>query len=245
MRPAAGAMVKYGWPAPLSAAVAPAPDAGAASAVSGALDPLLRFVVVQVGGAPGAPAAVKALDSALEAAYADDCARSQAIPRTIFLVVIAVLYGVFVAVAATDGLPLSIGWAYLGLAGTCLCLIPVVRSERWAAWGDAAATTIVMFAFDLHFDAGRPCETGRFVTLMIYSVSPIAVGAVFTPRWTVFAVLCALHAARSIVVLTPLNISAAFAACVACVLGVLLRYMKERLSREHFVRALRAGRSPW
>ena len=242
MRPAAGAMVKFGWPAPLSAAVAPAPDAGAASAVSGALDPLLRFVVVQAGVAP---AAVKALDSALEAAYADDCARSHAIPRAIYLVVLSVVYGAGVAVAVANGTLLSSDWAFLGFAGICLCLVPAVRSERWAAWGDAAATAVVMFAFDLHFDAGMPCETGRFVTLMMYSAVPLAVGAVFTPRWTVFAVLCALHAARSIVVLTPMNISAPFAACIACVSGVLLRYMQERRSREHFVRAPRAGRSPW
>ena len=243
MRLAAGAMVKFGWPAPLSAAVAPAPGAGAASAsVSGALDPLLRFVVVQAGGAPSAQPAVKALDWALETAYADDCVRSQAIPRTIYLVVLSVVYAAGVAVAVANGLLLSSDWAFLGLAGTCLCLVPAVRSERWAAWGDAAATTIVMFAFDLHFDAGRPCETGRYITPMMYSAMPLAVGILFTPRWTAFAVLCAMHAARSIVVLTPLNISAPFAVCVTCVFGVLLRYMQERRSREHFVRAPRAGR---
>jgi hypothetical protein len=205
------------------------PSPGGAHSVDDSLDTLLRF-----RGDAGAR---------LESAYAASLTRTQRAPRSACLLFLGLAYAVaFAAYTQTAARLVSAYWGYLAVSAVAFALVPGVRAGSVLLANlsaDVAAATI-LFAFNFAGDPSSACATGRYGDLMMFVAMPLLTGVMFHVPWRPYAVMCAAHAARAVVQLSPLGGMPPLLVCLTSALGAVFLYLEERRSRGHFVRATRA-----
>lgn len=207
-----------------------APVVGAPAVSEAPLDRLLRFT----GGAAS---------SALEAAFAAASARTLSASRTVYLLFFAVAWAAVAAVGAetTAGGATALDWAHVAASCVCLALVPAARASR--PWVTRIASWIAVEANFLAIDPGVTAlatASGRYDSLMLYCAMPLVAGVVFVPGWRVYGVLCLVHAIRAVGVLPAVGAVPPLLVCIACIAAVLVAYLQELRSREHFVRCCAA-----
>jgi hypothetical protein len=126
-----------------------------------------------------------------------------------------------------------------------LLLIPLVSAgpARLAEAAVLVAVAMSVFGINLHatevaaMGAGTACYMDELGHIIIFAAMPLICGVAFMPDWRLYAVVCAVHAARSIVQISPLGAVPTAIVCIGSAFGGLFTYLMERNYREHFVRA--------
>jgi hypothetical protein len=192
------------------------------------VDARLRFLV-----AADAPAA-----AALEAGFAQFTAAGLRRQRDACFASVCGVYATAMIISAATGTWQDADFAYLVPVGVNFVLLALSRDAP--AWvcnhGTSVAVAATLLVFDIHNDAAGACGTGRYMFLTLYAAMPLACGAMFMPPLVVYGVVCLAHAARAVVMLSPLGPLPVFVVCAACFLGTALVHLQQWRARELFVR---------
>lgn len=192
------------------------------------VDARLRFLV-----AADAPAA-----AALEAGFAQFTAAGLRRQRDACFASVCGVYATAMIISAATGAWQDADFAYLAPVGVNFVLLALSRDAP--AWvcnhGTSVAVAATLLVFDIRNDAAGACGTGRYMFLTLYAAMPLACGALLMPPLLVYGVVCLAHAARAVVMLSPLGPLPVFVVCAACFLGTALVHLQQWRARELFVR---------